>query len=432
MKKLLLLMLVLSNVGWAQLYQGPASGSVPNGVIVTTGSSFDMYSGEKLSPYVRKKLRNIIRFTPYPDELNTVAPKAPAGSNYMNDPLVGVQNDSPDPTVFKSYQGFSDPGSYIPPDLYLAVGPTHVIGVDNGRFRIWDKEGRIVKTINADTWFGTTLSGASAFDPKVLYDHFAKRWVMVWLDQNDATARGYYLISVSADSIPLGTWYNYALPSTVNGSTPSNNWGDYEGVGFDDQALYLTSNQFAFGGSFQGSRIRIIPKADLYANNAGPVNWKDLWDIREPSGLSRTFGARPTVMYSTSSEYYLLVTSPFTTGTFVTLYKITNSVTNPVMTAVNVPVTQYSGAPSANQLGGSSMLIETGGSSFHYEPIYKNGFLWAVHSIRNSSFASYSSVRYMKINTVSNATVEDVEMGAEGFWHFYLSLAVDKDNNIIH
>ena len=158
----------------------------------------------------------------------------------------------------------------------------------------------------------------------------------------------------------------------------------------------------------------------MYANNAGPVNWKDLWDIREPSGFARTFGARPTIMYSTTSDYYLLASSPYTTGTYVTLYKITNPVSSPVMTAVNVPVTQYSAPPMASQLGGG-MAIENGGVSFKYEPIYKNGFLWAVHSVRNSSFTSYSSVRYMKINTATNASVEDVEMGANGFWHFYPS-----------
>ena len=76
------------------------------------------------------------------------------------------------------------------------------------------------------------------------------------------------------------------------------------------------------------------------------------------------------------------------------------------------------------------MNIETGGVSFKYEPIFKNGFLWAVHSVRNTSFTSYSSVRYMKINTTTNATVEDVAMGANGYWHFYPSLSVDKDNNV--
>lgn len=430
MKKLVLFLLFISNLGFAQLYQGPASGSVPNGVIVSTGTMLDGFSGDKLSPYIRKKPRNKINFTAYPDYMNRVSPKAPEGANYMNDPLIGMQQDSPDPTIFKSFQGFSDPGGYIPPDFYLAAGPTHIIGTDNGRIRIWDKNGNLVKNIVSDSWFSSTVNAASTFDPKVLYDHFAKRWIMVWLDQDDATARGYYLVSVSADSIPLGTWYNYALPSNVNGSTPSNSWGDYQGVGFDNQALYITSNQFVFGGNFQGTKIRIIPKSELYANTAGPVSWNDLWDIREPNSFARTFGARPTIMYTASSDYYLLVQSPFSTGTFITLYKIANSVTNPVMTAVNVPVTQYTGPPTAGQLGGGSLNIETGGSSFKYEPVFKDGFIWAVHSVKNAAFTNYSSIRYLKINTTLNETAEDVAMGADGFWHFYPSLTVDKDNNI--
>lgn len=429
MKKIILLLLFATNIGYTQLYQGPASGSVPSGVIVSTGNQLFGFSGEELSPYVRKKVRNKINFTPYPDYLNKVSHKAPEGANYMNDPLAGQLTDSPEPTVFKSFLGFNDPGNYIPPDLYIAAGPNHIIGTDNGRIRIWDKNGKLLKNISADVWFSSTLSGVGAFDPKVIYDHFQKRWVMVWLDQDDATSRGYYLISVSADSIPIGTWYNYALPSNVNGSTPSGSWGDYQGVGFDNQAIYLTSNQFVFGGNFQGTKIRIIPKSDLYANNAGPVNWKDIWDIREPNSFSRTFGARPTIMYTVSSNYYLLVNAPFSTGTFVTLYKISNPITNPVMTAVNVPVTSYTGPPSANQLGGG-MQIETGGVSFKYEPIFKDGFLWAVHSVRNASFTSFSSIRYLKINTETNESIEDIAMGADGYWHFYPALTVDKDNNI--
>ena len=31
----------------------------------------------------------------------------------------------------------------------------------------------------------------------------------------------------------------------------------------------------------------------MYANNAGMVNWKDLWNIAEPTSFQLTFGARP-------------------------------------------------------------------------------------------------------------------------------------------
>ena len=45
-----------------------------------------------------------------------------------------------------------------------------------------------------------------------MYDHFDKRWIMTWDSQNDALQRAYFLVAVSDDSIPLGTWYIWALP----------------------------------------------------------------------------------------------------------------------------------------------------------------------------------------------------------------------------
>ncbi len=435
MKKTILFLLSVFfsfNISYSQLYQGPANGSVPNGVIVTMGN-FENITYNPANPVFKRKPRNIFPETLYPDYLNTTPPLAPEGSNYFVDPSVINEGafDGNDPFLVYSFQGFSDPGNYIPPDPYIAVGPTHVIGVDNSRIRVWDKFGNTVMTIDADLWFSSVLPGVGAFDPKVSYDHFAKRWIMVWLDQENTPARGYYLLSVSDDSIPTGTWYNWALPSNKNGSTATDSWGDYQGVGFDEQAIYLTSNQYRFAGGFDGARIRIIGKAQLYNNTAGPVVWTDLWNIKEPNNsATRTSTLRPSIFYNTAQEYYLICHSPYLTGTFVTLYKISSPLNNPVMTGVNVSVTTYRSPPNANQLGGSSTLIEAGGRSIKNEPVYRNGFLWGVHTIRSGTGNLYSSVRYFKIDVSSDTAVEDVAMGMDGFWHFYPALSVDKDTNI--
>ncbi|MCB0728493.1 MAG: T9SS type A sorting domain-containing protein [Ignavibacteriae bacterium] len=419
-----LCILFFSAESFSQLYQGPANGSVPNGAIVNTGTFMTDMSGEPLPQYL-KKLRNKERIEPYPDNINTIEPTGPAGSNYTEDNYRGT---NPPPLLLSSFPGAQDPGNYIPPDTYIAAGPTHVMGVDNGFFFIWTKTGELVNKINADSWFNSALSGAAAFDPKVSYDHFNKRWIMVWLDQDDATARGYFLISISDDSIPTGTWYNWAIKSSLNGNTESGSWGDYQGVGFDQQAIYLTTNQFAFGGSFQGAKTRIVGKAQLYNNTAGPLVWTDLWDIRDPVTSARIFGHRPSIVYGNSGEYYSLCTSPAATGTYMILYRIVNPLTAPVMTAVNVPVVSYSSPPNANQLGGSTILIEGGGSSLKNEPTFRDGYLYAVHAVRTTS--GYSAVSYLKLDVATNTAVEDYSFGQEGFWHTYPALAVDKDNNI--
>ena len=368
--------------------------------------------------------------------MNKIPPKAPEGSNVFLDPSVkgdkkkdSKMGSDSSPLILKGYLGLLDPGNYIPPDQHIAVGPTHIVGTDNGRFRIWDKNGILVKTINANAWFSSALFQASAFDPKVVYDQFSKRWVMVWLDQNNTTPRGYYLISVSADSIPLGTWYNYAIKSSLFGSSESGTWSDYQGVGFDNQALYITGRQFGFGGSFQGCKLRIIDKTQLYANTAGPLGWTDMWDMRDPGNLGiRPDVVRPSIFYSTGSEYYFMTTAPFATGTYVILYKLTNPLTSPALTGVDIPVTAYSTPPQANQLGGSTILIESGGHFIRNEPTFRNGFIWATHAV--SSGTGYSNINYVKINPATNTAVEDASFGAANTYEYYPGITVDQNQNI--
>jgi hypothetical protein len=431
-KYLFLLFLVLvTSSSYAQLYQGPANGSVPNGVIVST-DNFSDASDNDMSQMIRKPLRNTIQVQNYPDYMNKINPKGPEGSNVILEKNIsGSDNtDASGPFVLRNYQGFLDPGTYIPPDNYMAAGPQHVIAVDNGRFRIWDKSGNVLKTININQWFSTTLSGASAFDPKVQYDHFNKRWIMVWLDQNDPpNQRGYYLISVSDDSIPLGIWYNYALSNTLNGSSESGLWSDYEGVGFDNQALYITGRQFQFGGYFQYCKIRMIDKTQLYANTAGPLSWKDIWDIRDPASMGLApDGLRPSVIYGTPGESYFVTIPRFTTCTYLIMYKLINPLTSPSMTGFSVPVTTFTPPPNPEQLGGSQP-IEGGSFNIRNEPTYRNGFLWVTHSVNSGT--GYSNVNYVKINLSNNTAAEDYSFGASGLYHFYPAIAVDQDMNLL-
>lgn len=432
MKKLIFLFLLAPYLAFGQLHQGPAVGSVTTGVTVNTNNFTMNRGGEKISPFV-KNPRNKIPFKPSPSSMNTVSPLAPEGANLFPDKTVLNQrgSETDEPVLLKKFQAFLDPGGYIPPDPYAAAGPSQVMAADNGRFRIWDKNGNLLKTIDGDIWCSAALGGASAFDPKISYDQFAKRWIMVWLHQQDSPQRSYYIVSVSKDSSAIGEWNMWAFPSNTTGSTVVNNWGDYQGVGFDNQAVYLTSNQFQFAGGFQGSKIRIFKKSELYASIPGAVTWTDFWDIREPNNLGqRTFGVRPAVMYSTSSQYYLTAQSPYSPGTFFVLYKISNPTTSPTLTAVNVPVTSYTSPGGANQLGGSDPLLETGGSNLSNEPKFRNGNLWLVHSVRSGTGNAYSAVRYIKINTTTNTAVEDGAMGVDGYWYMYPAIAVDKDSNV--
>jgi hypothetical protein len=428
MKKFLLLLFVLTismSDTYGQLYQGPASGSVSSGVSVSTGQFVTDDVGNQLPLSVRRKLRNTIPFIPYPDYMNNVPPTKPDGPEKLN----VLERGGNAPLLLESYQGSLDPGTFIPPDFDVAVGPNHVITIDNGRFRIWDKSGNLLKTIITDTWFASTFPGVSSFDPKIKYDHFSNRWVMVLLHQSDSPPVGRFLISVSDDADPIGTWYNWSTPSDVYGSSPNGSWGDYQGVGFDDEAIYLTSNNFNFGSNYQGSRIRIYSKAQLYANNNGPLGWTDLWDVRIQSGGAAAFGIRPAIVYGNPSEFYFITSSPFGSGTAVYVHKLINPTTTPSMTAVTIPVASYFSPPNANQQGGGTPLIDGGGFNFRHEPTFRNGFLWGVHAVADGT--GYSNVRYLKLDMNTNTAVEDYRFGDAQHYHTYPALGVDEDMNLI-
>ena len=52
----------------------------------------------------------------------------------------------------------------------------------------------------------------------------------------------------------------YRLDTKLHGTTASNTWGDYPQIGFDEQAVYIMTRCFSFGGGFNYTRLELSPK----------------------------------------------------------------------------------------------------------------------------------------------------------------------------
>jgi hypothetical protein len=425
----LILILVIARNNFAQSYQGPAAGSVPSGIIQSTDSFLkSSVLSEPKELMIGNEETDSYRS---PELFMNLEKQPPEGSNYIKgvDQISGGLNSNS--ILLRSFKGMGMTNS-IPPDPYMAVGPNYIVTTVNTQFAIFDKDGNKIKNIDGTNWVTSSVPNPGIItDPKVIYDHFSKRFVMVWLTINTTLVQSYWTVSVSHDSTPLGTWYTWALPCNLNGTTNANNLGDYEGLGFDKDCLYITGNMFSIStGIYNYSKLRIIPKAQLYANTAGAVKWMDIWNITVPFSSQSTFCLRPAIIYGTPNEYYLIYGSN-TNGNIFSVFKLSNPLTaTPSLTGINVPVTQYIEAPGANQLGGSGTLIDGNASRMTNEPIYRDGYLWAVHSVRNPISSLYSSVHYVKINVSTGTTVEDYVFGDPGFWHNYPAIMVDQDQNM--
>jgi hypothetical protein len=410
--------------------KGPKSGSLASGVTVSTdpyGPESPFFKQTNIPPRVNRPSRYL------PDPPNMIPPAAPAGSNYVEDRLDKPASAASRPVVLKHFQGVPDQGVRIPPDPDLAVGPNHIIGIVNSRFKIFDKEGTVLKTVEADQWYDPIAPGNwSPFDPQVIYDHFAGRWVMTWAHVQDTTSAKIF-ISVSDDADPLGTWYSWATPSNAIGDSAVPFWDDYPQLGYDADAIYVTGRMFTLNTSSRVySRVRIFPKSSIYASPGGALSWFDLWDFRDPTDLNvAPDGIQATNTFGTPGVQFLMTDSPFTTGTYFSIWKIASPATAPSVTASFVPVTAFTTPPNAGQLGGGALAVEAGGRRIRSNPVYRDSSLWAVHSIASGTGGQYSAVRYVRINPFTNTLLEDAAMGAEGYWHYYTALMADQNSNIM-
>src|SRR5439155_16633771 len=138
--------------------------------------------------------------------------------------------------------GIADTG-WTPPDGAVAAGPSQVMEVVNTTFRIMDRTGLSLFEARLEDWFKLPPD-IQAGDPRVLYDQFAGRWIMLASTFDLDPAGGFVLITISDTSDAMGQWTNFRLPFTPAGKTASALWLDYPAVGFDDQAIYISGNVF--------------------------------------------------------------------------------------------------------------------------------------------------------------------------------------------
>jgi len=242
---------------FGQAYSGPATGMVSSGVQVST----DNFSSAPLGNegLTHKKIKPLMKYEPQPSYYNFEGDGQVFDNyTYVEDNNAHFQKSANVGTGFELHS-FPSIGQtiYVPGDAHIAVGPNHVITVANSKFHIYDRDGNLLKNILADAWCGAVVGNPDAFDPQIIYDHYAGRWFMLWDSYNASNLTGWFIISYSDDEDPIGTWYMYALDATLNGTIEANNWGDFPHLGYDDQGIYISSRQFNFSGFFIYSKIRI-------------------------------------------------------------------------------------------------------------------------------------------------------------------------------
>lgn len=331
------------------------------------------------------------------------------------------------PLPSTNFAGFAATG-WIPPDCTMATGPNHVMVSVNSSVAVHNKAGGAVLLSRTLTvWFSNVIQGATIFDPILLFDQHAGRWVLLAVAVAQNPNKSAYLLSISKSGDPLGSWMNYSLNAKVDGTTATNNWADFPALGVDANNLYITSNQFAFGGGFQYAKIRVVPKTRPYSGLS--PTFFDFVNMKNPDN-TLAFTIQPCHTFGAPQVEYL-VNSRFPNGNSLTIWRITPSGASFTLTRTSVTTAPYSLPPNAAQKGNNDPLNTGDIRVLH--AVFRGDSIWcALNTSHNwTAAASQASIHWFQIRAAVPDVVQQGIYGAAGFSYFYPACCPDNNGNMI-
>src|SRR5438128_11872084 len=259
--------------------------------------------------------------------------------------------ESQDPTPLAavpivSFEGlhFGTNGPYsnrvTPPDVQVAVGPSHTFEMVNLLGRISTKQGVEVQTFPLHTFFGVPSTDFIS-DPKVHFDIASGRW---FASMTDVTT-GRVLLEVSETDHPAGLWSAYSVSTTTG-------CADQPLLGFSDLVVIISANDFSSctsgSPSYLGVQYWVLNKTDLLSG-ATP---RTMSFGPDPT----LFSVHPVQSLRSTNTQFMVSTGSGPTGT-LTLFSITGVPPGLVLvTQQNLGVRSTAVPPRAPQLGSRSTL----------------------------------------------------------------------------
>ncbi len=342
----------------------------------------------------------------------------------VNVPKQRILSPAPD----TSFAGLMDNGTSIPPDVNGAAGLNHLMQTLNTDVRISDKKGNDLFTTSLSAWWSPMPGSGSTFDPKIVYDPFQNRWIMITPSGSNSTSTKIY-IGVSTTNNPLDEWNFYWIETDPDHTL----WFDYPNLGFN-------KNWISIGGIMRNSSFEAVEfvvfamdKMAAYAGEEDPT----------VSRFTTTLGSAivPAFTYdSVSEEMFLISTGDGNADDYgyVNLFKLSGETENPVFElkgSIGIPEPwenwSYENHNDFLPQMGSSEKLNSVDARMH-TMIYRNNKLWAVHHIYlPADNPQRCAIQWWKLDTagiiLERGRIEDTS-NASSF--AYPSIAVNANEDV--
>lgn len=251
-----------------------------------------------------------------------------------------------DIAFLKTFDGIPQSG-LVPADTDHAAGGGYLVEVINSRFRFYTKCGTQLYDNYFANWVGAPYNGYFLYDPRVCFDPWTSRWLMLIHCTDDPTRTARLILFVSSTSNPLDSWTYYAINSKFTFGTDT--WCDYYDLGYGVNGVYMSGNQFSWTTGDFGHAFFGMQKSDVY--NGGSVTY---WTVTYGTGsFTPAYTPRPAdAYYSGYGSDVVFVGLDRSSGTVMRLWRWTDPWASGAFTITNVTVPAYSAAPTAWQPSG--------------------------------------------------------------------------------
>ncbi|MGZ6227123.1 MAG: Ig domain-containing protein [Candidatus Binataceae bacterium] len=328
------------------------------------------------------------------------------------------------------FPGLGDNQTAIPPDTGGAVGPAHLVVALNSQIEIQTRAGTLISSVSL-LGFWSSLGVGSVTDPRVIYDPYGQRWVIVTAADPETTASA-VLIGVSHNSDPTAGWNLYRVPVDPAGLR----WGDFPTLGFNKNWIVVGINIFTIEGTFyEFANLYIFDKTNLYAGGSGLFTL-----LQDDTG---GFSMNPALTYDPNLTTLYVLESWSSANGLLRMSTISGAFGSEVLTAgVALPAAPQpwqAVEPAINfapQLG-SANRIDMDDDRLDWT-VYRNGSLWTAQTVflPASGTPNRCSVQWWQIDTTAGDVGGIQQLGriddpTAARFFAYPSIGVNRENDAL-
>lgn len=172
-------------------------------------------------------------------------------------------------TIRRSFEA-NPPQNFTPPDNTLAFDPINetLVTAINATFAVYNSNGFRSRLVGFRQLAAQPNLNSILFDPRVIFDHARRRWLMLILHGTSSQNSRLLLFASNSDN-PADGWHLHQL----DGNPFKNNcFADFPHLAVSATMLYITVNHFSDHGGYNQTLVYTAPLSQVY--QAGALDYQ--------------------------------------------------------------------------------------------------------------------------------------------------------------